>query len=258
MSHPQPINHGTYGGWATELRRGIRPCDPCRLAKNAYMREHNKRGRTRVYVDAEPIRQHIVGLVNVGLTYAEVADAAGLPKTSVTSLFGSTYNRHKRIVKENADAILSVSPSWARGSILPCYMVERRMEALMYMGWTHRDLTAAGINLPDDRFGGSTIQVSVFERWDEAYQKYSAVPGPSVKATFKAYRNDWAPAACWDEYIDDPDALPQGRPCVVWCGKEAVRRSLCIEHDLEVGEGTPSQYSSAVRRIRNQLAREAA
>lgn len=37
---PRPINHGTYGGSLTHYKRGEKPCEDCRLARNAYMRGH--------------------------------------------------------------------------------------------------------------------------------------------------------------------------------------------------------------------------
>jgi hypothetical protein len=37
VSNVKPVNHGTYGGYQVELRRGLEPCDPCRAANRNYM-----------------------------------------------------------------------------------------------------------------------------------------------------------------------------------------------------------------------------
>lgn len=37
----KPINHGTTAGRSQHVRRGETPCDPCRLAFNAYNKEYN-------------------------------------------------------------------------------------------------------------------------------------------------------------------------------------------------------------------------
>lgn len=36
------ITHGTYSGYQLHNRKGERPCDPCREARNAYCRERRK------------------------------------------------------------------------------------------------------------------------------------------------------------------------------------------------------------------------
>jgi WhiB family transcriptional regulator, redox-sensing transcriptional regulator len=40
------INHGTAGGYATEIRRKLQPCDECRRAHNEYRRNYEARRRT--------------------------------------------------------------------------------------------------------------------------------------------------------------------------------------------------------------------
>jgi hypothetical protein len=50
-------NCGTYGGFQTHLRLGQDPCEPCREARNAYIREYRRdKGLTKstlVALDAE-------------------------------------------------------------------------------------------------------------------------------------------------------------------------------------------------------------
>ena len=42
---PQPIVHGTMGGYQQERRRGIMPCDDCRAARNAWRAMKRNEGR---------------------------------------------------------------------------------------------------------------------------------------------------------------------------------------------------------------------
>ncbi|MGM9380311.1 hypothetical protein [Streptomyces antibioticus] len=43
----QPIAHGTYRGARQHRYRKERPCDPCRLAENAYQNELKQKARQR-------------------------------------------------------------------------------------------------------------------------------------------------------------------------------------------------------------------
>lgn len=36
------IDHGTYAGWNTHVRNNVPVCEPCKLARNAYMRSYRK------------------------------------------------------------------------------------------------------------------------------------------------------------------------------------------------------------------------
>lgn len=44
---PKPVAHGTYKGARQHRRRGQPPCDPCRLAENAYQLEMKQKARER-------------------------------------------------------------------------------------------------------------------------------------------------------------------------------------------------------------------
>ena len=46
VRHAEP-EHGTYQGHSWHVRNRDKPCDPCRLAKNAYVRAHNKATKER-------------------------------------------------------------------------------------------------------------------------------------------------------------------------------------------------------------------
>lgn len=42
MSGTRPINHGTYGGYQTEGKRGLEHCDACRAANTEYNRDRRR------------------------------------------------------------------------------------------------------------------------------------------------------------------------------------------------------------------------
>ena len=44
---PEPLEHGTTGGYRKELRRGIRRCDQCRRAMAEYNRRNREKNRNR-------------------------------------------------------------------------------------------------------------------------------------------------------------------------------------------------------------------
>ena len=40
---PGRTTHGTHAGYMWHRRHGEKPCDPCRLAENAYQRDYRRR-----------------------------------------------------------------------------------------------------------------------------------------------------------------------------------------------------------------------
>jgi hypothetical protein len=42
---PQPIRHGSHAGAVAHYRRGEKPCEPCRVAGNAYRNQRDRRWR---------------------------------------------------------------------------------------------------------------------------------------------------------------------------------------------------------------------
>lgn len=89
----------------------------------------------------------------------------------------------------------------------------RRVQALMAMGWSHRDLAAAGVpNIP--KCWPPMGHLVTVERWREVrdvYDRLSMTPGTSPETRGWAMSLGYAPPLAWDDTsIDDPIATPRG------------------------------------------------
>lgn len=98
---------------------------------------------------------------------------------------------------------------------VPAIGTQRRIRALMALGWTSRDIA--------DRCGWGTTQavtellkarrfvyVTTAHRIDTTYRDLSMKVGPSDKNRRDAARKNWAPPLAWVD-IDDPNETPAGR-----------------------------------------------
>lgn len=92
---------------------------------------------------------------------------------------------------------------------------QRRIRALMAIGWTSRDIAArcgwtttqAVTELLTDR---KYVYSGTHDRIVAAYNGLSMTVGPSDKNRRDARRKGWAPPLAWDDDIDDPAAKPRG------------------------------------------------
>jgi hypothetical protein len=97
---------------------------------------------------------------------------------------------------------------------MPILGAQRRVHALMAIGWTGKHIACAG--------GISTVDVLrvcrgahplIFRRTHDgicrAYERLSMTPGPSTHTRRYAANHSWAPPLAWDEgTLDDPHATP--------------------------------------------------
>lgn len=104
-----PREHGTRAKYVVEKCR----CDECRRACAEYAREQTAR-IAPPYVLAQPARDHVRHLMELGMGFKRVAEAAGVSPSAVASLlYGKKVGeRHrpptKRIRPETAKALLAV------------------------------------------------------------------------------------------------------------------------------------------------------
>lgn len=95
---------------------------------------------------------------------------------------------------------------------VPAVGTQRRIRALMVLGWTSRDIA--------ERCGWTTpqavtelltarrfLQRSTAALVAATYEQLSMRPGPSAQNRLRAERKGWPPPLAWDN-IDDPDELP--------------------------------------------------
>jgi hypothetical protein len=95
---------------------------------------------------------------------------------------------------------------------VPAIGTQRRIQALMVLGWTSRDIAgrcgwatpqAVTELLTARRF----LQRDTASAVAAAYDELSMLPGPSRQNRRRCQRKGWAPPLAWDN-IDDPDEVP--------------------------------------------------
>ena len=221
--------HGTYARYC-----GVHKCrcGPCREARTAYERHRARQiayGRWQPFVDAGPARAHARSLMDFGIGWRRVADAAGVQHSTMTRLlYGDRSGRgpSKRIRAESAEKILGVTASLDLiGETTPVdgTGTRRRIQALMAIGWSMGRL-APYLGMDATNVGrmvrGPRVRASKALMVREVYDRLWDVPPPeqdwrekiSVSATRRRARErGWAPPLAWDDdTIDDPDAEPIG------------------------------------------------
>lgn len=228
--------HGTRSRYVRGPDENNQPgpcrCPACSRANN----EHHNRayrlkayGRWQPYVDAEPARKHVRGLVAAGVRPRRVSELAGVSQPTVKRLLDGKPSKgvppSQKIRVRTAEALLAVRlEGWLKpGSAVDGTATRRRLQALVAAGWA---LTAIA-----RRSGISHKSLAVWIRADSVtvatevtiaalYDALWDAPAPEVtgreraaaaKARSRAAVNGWAPPMAWDDSaIGDPAARPQG------------------------------------------------
>lgn len=165
------------------------------------------------YRDATTARVHVAALRELGWTFEQIAETAGV----------SAWVPHKvatgvtrRLLPESERALMAV-PLQHRDSHrgIDSTGTRRRVQALAWMGWpcstvaVQAGTTAASLRtliLP-----GRNISYALARRVSDVYDQLSLTPGPSKVAAGKARQLGFAPPMAWDDdRIDNRRARPRG------------------------------------------------
>lgn len=200
-------------------------CGPCVDNYRAYQRTRHRKqayGTWQPYVDAEPIRQHLLKLRDQGIAFTRVAELAGLYPATVGGFLyslGPSRPRKERARPEIAAKILAVTAETATPGLVDATGTRRRLQALAAIGWpmyTH----GARIGVSPATVSRLTHQKRVLARTAEAvdrcYQQLCAarpedhgIPaGTARKMRNRAAAEGWPDPTFWEDMggIDDPDA----------------------------------------------------
>lgn len=206
MSAPKPPC-GTERGYRWHYKQGDTNCAPCRKAWSlSRKRQHIFGGN--FYRDGGRARQHLKGLVEVGMTYPAIAKRAGINEDTIYMLVSG---RVRRVTEPVESAILGVQPCPSPTGLISSAGTLRRIHALMAIGWSHDEISAhCGMStkvLANSRRPRVTVRVATAVR--VTYDELSMTPGPNRVTESRAARLGYAPPLAWDdETIDDPDAQP--------------------------------------------------
>lgn len=195
------------------------------------------------YQDATEVRIHLEKLRELGWTWGQIVDAAGMSSSVPYNIHNGKY---RRLMAHTRNGLLAV-PLERKASHRPVDPLgsARRIYALMWMGWPARQIALrAGVKtgtihevllrVRTDR-GGRAISHRLAMSIAEVYEELSMVPGPSKQAATKARNAGHHPPLGWDVDIsDDPNAKPVGVTCSAdGCVNSPVRRGMCTRHSRE-------------------------
>lgn len=281
---PKPCNHkraqhqhGTYACYTLDACR----CAPCSAATSAYNRRTAREqgyGRWENLVDAEPVRQHIRSLQQMGLGLKRIEDLAGLSAGQMGKLVygalradGTRRPPAARVSKTTARRVLAVrfSPDLiAAGALVDSTGSRRRVQALVAVGWSQSKIAErlgmSGANLwqtlrrPTVTARRARAITALYdELWNAAPP--AGTPWDKVaiaRAKRTAAQHGYLPPLAWDDdTIDDPDTQPTtGAETTDVLDEIAIERlmngTLRADHCVG-GRGvkTPPEVIEAIRRL---------
>lgn len=181
--------------------------------------------------DAAAVREHVAGLVSLGLTPEAVARAARVSPTVV----GALLRGHRDRLDFRTAAALSKVTHLPHPNQAVCLTVgaARRAYALATMGWP-LTWVAGQVGLTPGNLSSMLRHPRMSYRYwvavRDLYERHAHLEGPSEIARQRARKNGWAPPLAWDDdTIDDPATQPEG------VGFRRSRLRDGVEHGRESG-----------------------
>lgn len=168
------------------------------------------RGET-AYVDATPARLHLATLLGAGWSLRSIAAAAEVSATTLSRLSRAerascSPDVIRRILTVRPDGIAETTNRPGAEPFVPRVGTVRRLQALMFMGYSHSDLAAEGIdsrNLLNQQ--GRWVTRSRHDAVAEVYRRLASVPGPTPRAGRVARKLGYVGPAAWDDIDRDPE-----------------------------------------------------
>lgn len=249
--------HGSHARYVVDRCR----CAPCKAANTTYETNRSRLiayGRWQPYVDAEPIRAHVRGLMEFGIGWQRLARISGVPNGSLSKLlYGGPGDRppSKGVRSATALKLLAVEPSLdllgATVNVDSCG-TRRRLQALVTLGWSQSKLARRLGMLPTNfskTMTASAIRADTARKvlafYDELWNQAPPEVSHRDKVVASRARNmararGWVPPLAWDDdTIDDPTARPdlgEKRPA-----KQALAENA---EELMVGQGYTLEHAA--------------
>ena len=148
-------------------------------------------------------------MLGTGWTHRAIAGAAGVAPQTVTRL---TRGAAKSIGRETAAKILAVRidqvPSAPSAQTSEPFVSRvgsvRRIQALMFMGYSGRDLRAHGVNSYNVlNQQGRWVTRSTHDKVAAVYRTISHIPGPTPRSRREAERRGYVGPAAWEDIDHD-------------------------------------------------------
>lgn len=166
-------------------------------------------------VDAAPIRARINTLTALGYSLEAIAAMHGAGTAAGLRLIAhGTHQRAERKFEgiSNLPVTYRVHPNISDESWVPVGGAQRRLRALMRIGWRHedvREIVGRSTHVLVGNSAPSKIKAIDWRLIDAAYELLSATPGLSHKSRTRAERLGYAAPLAWND-IDNPRETPRG------------------------------------------------
>jgi hypothetical protein len=216
------IEHGSLTAYKIQ---GCR-CKVCTEAQRVYNAQRERKilyGQWQPFVDAQPAREHVLALVEQGMSWKRTADLAGIAASTVSALLYGKPGKQPptRIRPQTATALLAVREALDSRTDMDrvdCSGTRRRIQALVAAGWSITKLGAEiGITTANMHGSMRRAQVSaatarkvrdLYERlWDMAPPEATHLDKIAAsRSRNRAKANGWHPPMAWDDdLLDLPD-----------------------------------------------------
>ncbi|MFE2850630.1 hypothetical protein ACFXJO_05780 [Streptomyces lavendulae] len=216
-------------------------------------------GTWQPYVDAEPVRLHILQLQEAGISLTRITQLTNLPLRTIRgflrpSLDRSNIRPRKRSTRrEVADKILAIPADKQAAAIVDAIGTKRRIQALAAIGWPQERVAAhAGLGakymsqlLKRDHVHCRTA-AAVTRLYDEVSSSKAEQHGigktSANRARARARANGWVPPKYWAKF---PDAID----CPHFTPEYGMTKAelLAEEADFLVTEAGLSRAQAALR-----------
>lgn len=183
----------------------------CKTARAKYAKKwklDHERGIPRT-IDPTPARLHVAHLLGQGWTCRGIAGAAGLAPQTVTRL---ARGEARKIGRTTAAKILAIDTGTlpAQASVqttepfVPRIGTVRRLQALMYMGYSHPDLKARGLDSSNIlNQTGTWVTRSTHDRVAAVYRELAHKEGPHPRSRYEAMKRGYVGPTAWDDIDHD-------------------------------------------------------
>lgn len=205
-------------------------CYTCGFAHSQYYEARARAiayGTWKPFVDAQPVREHLLRLREAGMGMRRVAELSGVDRRRLQAvLVGRPYRGtgpQEKVRPANAEAVLRVEATL--DTIGPSTPVDatgthRRVQALVAIGWPQAHL-ANRIGMQPNNFSRAlradqvmartalAIRAVYAELWNQDPRQHGVDNQAYSRSRNAATAAGWPPPAAWDDdEIDLPDATP--------------------------------------------------
>lgn len=219
-----------------------------------------------MFVDAEPVRQHVQALRDAGVGSRQIHAQSGISRTTITALMTGRPFRgtgpSNQVYADTAEKLLGIPipasyEGRAAGANISAIGTTRRLRALVAIGHSQTTLCKRfGWNDSNASklFTGSQTRVTTATASKVAavYEELSMTPGTCQRAKNRAKKLGWHPPLAWDDdIIDDPDAQPADcgeSRCLRWDERYLELKDLSLS-DVEIMRRMGIKAESLLRQL---------